>query len=226
MRVASHIERVPDNWTFKDDGVAAGFDSHVREQLPWYDLVTEAVVQISRHYIGEGGLVYDIGASTGNIGRALSPVLRDRNANLVSIEESSEMAELWSAPGELVVTNALAHPYQRFDLAVCMLCLIFNSPSDSAALLHVLKRNVAPGGAIVVVERMLPPDGYLSIVTSRLTLHAKRMAGATGEEIVTKELSLAGAQRPLDPALLAELGAVEWFRYGDFAGYVIEGASW
>ncbi|WP_321900045.1 hypothetical protein, partial [Paraburkholderia heleia] len=44
--------------------------AHVHEQLPWYDLATETVVHFARHYIPNGGRVYDIGCATGNVGRA------------------------------------------------------------------------------------------------------------------------------------------------------------
>lgn len=213
---------IPAEWTFSTPSVAQGFDSHVREQLPWYDLVTQAVVQIGRHYIGNGGLVYDIGASNGNVGRALASVLGQRNARLVGIEESVAMAERYDAPGSLHLARAETYDYEPFDFAVAMLTMMFVRPSDVENLIARLLSNVLPGGAIVLVERTLPPSGYASIVTSRLTLAAKASMGADGDAIVAKELSLAGVQRPLDPQMLARFGAVEWFRFGDFAGYLIE----
>lgn len=215
--------KIPSLWTFDDPAVADGFDDHVREQLPWYDLVTDGLTQIGRHYIGNGGRVYDIGASTGNVGRALAPILRDRSAEFVAIEESPEMASRYRGPGELVVGSVEDFEFSDFDLTVAMLALMFLRPSDVPTLIERLVSHIAPGGALVIVERMLPPSGYLSIVTSRMTLAAKASAGAPAEQIVAKELSLAGVQRPLDPRMLTAHGAVEWFRFGDFAGYVIEG---
>ena len=61
--------QIPDSWTFKTDEVAQGFDSHVREQLPWYDALTQLVAMIARHYLPVGATAYDIGASTGNMGK-------------------------------------------------------------------------------------------------------------------------------------------------------------
>lgn len=212
----------PGAWTFKTDGVAEGFDLHVRQQLPWYDFVTNAIVQIGRHYIGDRGLVYDIGASTGNVGRALEPVLLARRAELVAIEESEAMAKLYRGPGNLCIARAQDYDYEHFDLAVSMLALMFNRPDEVSPLVEKLVSRIRPGGALIMVERMLPPDGYLSIVSSRLTLEAKRSAGADAEEIISKELSLAGVQRPIDRRLFEYHGAIEWFRYGDFAGWVIE----
>ena len=43
--------KIPNTWTFESVEVADGFDLHVREQLPWYDLVTGAIGQIARHFI-------------------------------------------------------------------------------------------------------------------------------------------------------------------------------
>ena len=117
--------KIPTEWTFKSSDVAEGFDNHVREQLPWYDLVTDGLRQLARHYIPQNGLVYDIGASTGNMGRALNETLKERNARLVALEESEEMCELYDAPGELVKIDAMDYKFQPFDLGICFLVLMF-----------------------------------------------------------------------------------------------------
>ncbi|MET1062467.1 MAG: hypothetical protein ABWX71_06190 [Aeromicrobium sp.] len=205
--------------------MAAEFDQHVREQLPWYDLVTSAVAQIARHYVPPNGLVYDIGASQGNIGRALRAILDERGALLRAIEPSAEMCDQYQGPGTLECVAAQDYDFDPFDFGVAMLALMFVPAAEVPALLARVTANIRPGGALVVVERTLPPAGYMSIVTSRLTLAAKAAAGAPADQIIAKELSLAGVQRPVDPALLARFGAVEWFRFGDFAGYVIEAAA-
>lgn len=213
---------IPAAWTFKNEDVARQFERHVREQLPWYDVATAAVAQIARHYIGSNGLVYDIGASTGNIGRAIAPTLDERGAKLIAIEESAEMAARYAGPGELVIARAEDVEYEPFDLAVSFLGMIFLRPDDARDLLRRLYARVRYGGAIVIVERMLPEHAYFGIVSSRLTLAAKRNAGVPADEIIAKELSLGGVQRPLDRRILEPFGAIEWFRFGDFAGYVIE----
>ena len=46
-------------WTFETEEIATSFDAHVREQLPWYEMVTEAVVYITRNYLRQGGMVLD-----------------------------------------------------------------------------------------------------------------------------------------------------------------------
>lgn len=213
---------IPRSWTFEDSDIAQGFDRHVREQLPWYDLVTGAIAHIARHYVPTRGLVYDIGASTGNIGRALAGLLSEREAELIALEASPQMAEQYHAPGHLIVADAVDFPYQDFDFAVLFLVLMFLPVQQRPRLLSTLRQHVKPGGAILVFDKCEVASGYLARVLWRLTLSGKLAAQVPSDEILAKELSLAGIQRPLRPEEVCG-GAVRWFQFGDFSGWVIEG---
>lgn len=212
---------IPRNWTFKDAGVAKGFDRHVREQLPWYDLTTGVVAHIARHYILENGLVYDIGASTGNIGNAIAETLKSRNARLVAIENSAEMANLYTGPGEIVIADATEFRFEPCDFVVCFLVLMFIKPTLRAGLLSRILECLNPGGALVILDKCAPVAGYPSVVLQRIALAGKIAAGISAEEVVQKELSLGGVQRPLCVKELPQ-NAIEMFRFGDFAGWLIE----
>lgn len=214
---------IPLNWTFERHDVATAFDRHVREQLPWYDLVTGAVAHVARHYIPERGTVYDIGASTGNIGLALAETLDERRARIISIERSEEMAAMFAGPqaGNLVVADATDFSFSEFDVSILFLVLQFMTISERYALMERLRRLVRPGGAIVIVDKCEATAGYAATVLWRLALAGKVAAEVPPADIVAKELSLIGVQRPLGPQ---EIGAdwIEFFRFGDFAGWLIE----
>ncbi len=211
---------IPREWTFENTKVASGFDRHVREQLPWYDLVTGAVAHIARHYIPKGGLVYDIGASTGNIGQAIEETITERKAKLVGIEASAEMCARYKAPGELVQIDALDYRFQPYDLAICYLVLMFLPVGKRQEFIDYLKSLIKPGGALLIVDKCEAATGYEATVFWRLTLAGKIAAGVDAESVIAKELSLSGVQRPLDPAMLGD-DAVQWFRFGDFAGWIV-----
>lgn len=214
---------IPTNWTFENASIAASFDAHVREQLPWYDLATGAVAHIARHYIPKEGVIYDIGASTGNIGRALEPMLLERGADLIPIEASQEMALQYIGPGaeNLIVGDAADQEYQPCDLIICFLTMMFLPVCGRAAFLNYLRSHLRPGGAMIVVDKCQATSGYAATVLWRLTLAGKIAAGVQPSEIVAKELSLGGVQRPLSSAELPE-GAIEWLRFGEFCGWLIE----
>lgn len=213
---------VPREWTFKTPAVAKAFDSHVREQLPWYDIATGIVTHVGRCYVPNGGVVIDVGASTGNVGRALAPLLAARDASLIAIDNSAEMAKTYDAPGQFVVADALEFDFAERapDLVVCFLSLMFVPVAVRVGLIERIQASLRKGGAVLVFDKMAPTAGYVGTVAYRLTLAAKYEAGAKPEEIIAKELSISGLQRPMTPDELP--GFVEVFRFGDFAGFVFE----
>lgn len=215
--------RIPEKWTFDNEEVAGNFDNHVREQLPWYDIVSRAIAQIGNHYIPENGVVYDIGASTGNIENVLSDILKSRNVVFIPIEKSHEMAGKYLGQYPVLIKDATQVDFMKFDFAVCFLSMMFIPPHKRVALVDKLMYNLRDGGSIVVVEKTTPVDGYISTVLSRLTLKEKLLQGVEPKDIITKELSLSGVQRPIDPnKLFSNYKYTEFFRFGEFAGYVLE----
>jgi len=212
--------KIPRDWTFKTSHIAGHFDRHVREQLPWYELTTGVLAHVARHYIPEGGMVYDIGASTGNVGLAIADTLKARHAQFVPLDNSPQMKRQYRGPGELQIADATEFDFQPFDLAVCFLSLMFVPPSKRPALIQKLTGLVRPGGAIVIFDKTVPATGYVATVLWRLALAGKVAAGADARDVIAKELSLSGVQRPIKPNELP--GAVEIFRFGDFAGWIIE----
>jgi tRNA (cmo5U34)-methyltransferase len=207
---------------FKFSGAMVGenFNNHVKEQLPFYEMVTNAVTMIVRNYLPENGLVYDIGASTGNITANIKELALSRNAKVESIERSEEMAKSWNGYGILHTANAADFSYKNFDVCVCFLVLMFLSVEERTHLLLNLKSKLKQGGIIIVVDKLLVDGGYFGTVMRRLTLDCKLKNGASAEEIISKELSLSGVQRPMTKS---ELTGQEFFRFGEFVGWVIEG---
>lgn len=214
---------IPNDWTFKRDDIANAFDQHVREQLPWYDLATGVVAHVGRHYLPEGGRMYDIGASTGNITNVLRDIIEGRGVKATSIEASQEMCNIWAGTGELELADCLHYDYQPFDFAVVFLVLMFLPEKKRAEFLETLYSQLEVGGAIIVFDKIAHTGGYLGNVLARLTLAGKKATGVSSDDIVSKELSLGGVQRPLNLANLPILRmyGTKIFQFGEFAGWVI-----
>lgn len=216
--------KIPYDWTFENSDVARGFDQHVREQLPWYDLATGAVAHIIRHYLPQDGILYDIGTSTGNIPKAIAEIVKTRNALVIPVEASEEMATCYSGPGkENMIIGDITQCIDDigpFDVAVFFLTLMFIPVRERDELLRAMRDKMQPGGVIIILDKVLPKGGYLGTVLSRMTLAGKVASGVPAGEIVAKELSLMGVQRALSPE--GKTGWKEWFRFGEFVGWVIE----
>ena len=214
--------KIAKEWTFKSSEVAAKFEQHVKESLPWYELATGIVAHIVRAYVPVGGRIVDVGCSTGNIGRAIASTIGARRASLAAIDDSEAMGAVYDAPGRFICADAAEFDFaaEEPDLIVCFLALMFVPTRARGALLARMKQSLRPGGALIVFDKMIPQPGYRGTVAYRLTLAAKRDAGVSAEDVIAKELSISGIQRPMEPQELA--GFAEIFRFGDFAGFVWE----
>ena len=208
------------DWTF--NGFAKNFDSHVREQLPWYELVTDSVAYIARNYLPKGGLVYDIGCSTGNMTLALSDLVKARNAKLIAIDEDINMAEVYKSNTNnaypISISDAIKYQYESFDVAILMLTTMFFPVASQKEFLDNIYDKLNYGGAIIIVDKVCDESGYFATVMKRLTMYWKLKNGAKHEDILNKELSLSGIQRPIS----IPTNAKQFFQLGEFKGWVIE----
>lgn len=215
------------SWTFETPEIAKSFDSHVREQLPWYDMVTESVGYIIRNYLPQDGTVIDIGASTGNLIDKILPLIEERNGTVVAIEKSPDMVNILSSKynGDdrviILKDNVIDLKIPYAEVYVLFLTLMFIPIEHREYVLNKIRQRCTFGGAIIVVDKICDHEGYFSTVLKRLTMHFKLQQGAKAEDVLTKEMSLAGIQIPIDPAILGS-DAKQFFRMGEFAGWVIE----
>jgi len=220
--------KIEKNWTFKSQEVADHFDNHVREQLPWYDLASESVVHFVRHYLPHNGLVYDIGASTGNFYRRLYDLINDREATYVAIDNSEEMIDKWKdiyleSNYRIHHADADDYDYKSFDCGILFLVLMFIPYASRKRLIKQLYEQCKPGGVIIIVDKEEQPYGYYGTALHRLTLQGKINQGVKPQEIIDKELSLQGVQRPIRYyELFDEYKPRQFFRFGEFQGILIE----
>lgn len=209
------------DWTFKSKDIAKGFTKHVNQHLPWYPLATNLVKCIVENYIPADGILYDIGASRGNITRELSSLIESRNISACSFEVSKEMVAEFEGVGDIFEMDAVDID-GCFDVSVCFLTLMFNSIEKRARILDNLLSQVREGGCIVIVEKFeIESGGYPSTVQRRMTMRQKLESGVSHEDIVDKELSLSGVQRPMRLSELDKFSLSEFFRVGEFRGFIL-----
>ena len=214
------------SWTFETLEIANTFDNHVREQLPWYDMVTESVAYIIKNYLSENDTVVDIGASTGNMIEKILPLVQERSCYITAIEKSESMFDKLKNKYanesciELVDSDVMDIELPKAKVYILFLTLMFIPIHQRQKLMQRIKDKCEEGGVIIIVDKVCDHHGYFSTVLKRLTMHFKLLQGAKPEDVLIKEMSLAGVQIPIDISLLGN--AKEFFRMGEFAGWLIE----
>ena len=109
------------------------------------------------------------------------------------------MADLYTGPqkGHLIRGDALEIDFEPFDLAICFLVLMFMPVAVRGEFIKRMRASLRPGGAIIIFDKCEPSKGYVATVLWRLALAGKVAANVPAEDIISKELSLSGVQRPL-----------------------------
>jgi tRNA (cmo5U34)-methyltransferase len=205
------LKKISD-WKFEN--IATEFDSHVREQLPWYDLVIDSIAFIVKNYIPKNGKIYDIGGSTGNVKKLLIETISDRNLDYYILDNVSEM-------NPDILGDAVEYDYQPFDCAILNLTLMFIPVKHRRELLLSLYDKLNVGGCIIIVDKFIQNESYISTIFRRMTINWKFNNGVSCDSIVEKELSLSGIQIPLYHTDIEYYRAQKFFQFGEFSGYVI-----
>lgn len=207
---------------FEFSKIAEKFDEHLSGQLYWHsNFVNHFLPEIASVFMAEKTNVYDFGASTGNVELALSSMIKPRSINFIPVEKCQEMADIYKGDRSAVILGDFLNVYiNEFSFATCVLSLCFVHPSKREDFIHSLKSNCMVGGAFLVLEKMKSKGGNIGSALSRVTWRNKIENGESLDMVINKELSLSGAQYPLDERELEGFELV--WAYGDFRAYIWE----
>ncbi len=144
--------------------------------------------------------------------------LESREVECINVDDSNEMEGLFSGIGKFENHNLCDFNPETYDVTVMFLALMFIPVYRREYLIGQLISKQRKGGALIVVDKFTPANSYLSKTISRMTFLNKLKAGCPKEEVIEKEMSLIGVQRPCDVSLFDKFE--RWFQVGEFIGYV------
>jgi tRNA (cmo5U34)-methyltransferase len=215
--------KIPENWDFNNKETVSCIDEHIPSELPWYPLALNMACFLARCYLGNGSSIIDLGCSTGAVTRHLSETINDRKVSCLSIDSSENMVSEFSGLGIVKCGDMRNHEsIPEFDVAILMLSLMFTRADGRSDYLHNLEMKCRPGGAIIIVDKILIEPAYLNKNLGKLTSKLKFESGVNEADILKKDLSLCGIQRPTRQEDFFFNGYEKWFQAGEFAGYIKE----
>jgi tRNA (cmo5U34)-methyltransferase len=222
-------------WAFDDD-VTNVFDDMLERSIPQYDTMRGLVYELGKEFLSAGGTVVDLGCSRGE---ALAPFVATfgARASYVGVEVSPPMLEACRkrfaselATGDLSLLDLdlrTGYPDVDASLTLSILTLQFVPIEHRPRVVRSVYEHTAPGGAFVLVEKVLGNSAPTDDLMTRLYYGLKRANGYGEEEIERKRLSLEGVLVPVAAAwnedLLARAGFEEvecFWRCLNFAGWV------
>lgn len=229
-----HLPPSGARWAF-DESVAACFDDMLERSIPQHAEMRRLVTALGLRYVRANSDVLDLGCSRGD---ALAPFI-ERAADarsFVGVEISPPMlaaaAERFrDVPPPRVQLLSLdlrsAFPVAVPSLVLSVLTLQFVPIEYRQRIVRAVFEALLPGGAFILVEKILGADGVLDAVLVDEYLALKVASGYTPEEIARKRLALEGALVPItaewNESMLRHAGFAHvdcFWRWCNFAGWI------
>jgi tRNA (cmo5U34)-methyltransferase len=225
----------PGSWVF-DEQVAGVFDDMLRRSIPGFLDMRETCAALGRHLLRPGSLVVDLGCS---LGGALAPyVSGGSQVHALGFDTSQPMLDIARARFQEDIEGGrvrlayhdLTDGYPDHDparLVLFVLTLQFVPVPLRPQLLRAAFDHLEPGGALLLVEKVVAADEDVARLLVRVHHEQKERNGYTREEIRDKDIALIDRLVPLtaaqNEALLADAGfrTVECvWRCLNFAGWI------
>lgn len=207
-------------WEFDAD-VTDVFDNMLARSIPQYDVMRREVFEIGSRFVKHGTCVVDLGCSRGE---AMAPFVDRFGAyvRFVGVERSAPMLEAARARfAGLILSKTIEifdrdlrswYPPASASLTLCVLTLQFTPIEHRAGILSRAFENTIPGGAFILVEKVLGRDRAMDELLVERYLAMKAANGYTREEIERKRLALEGVLVPVTYRWNEELLAAAGFR--------------
>lgn len=190
------------DWTFANFGPE--FDDHVARHLPGYFDVQNLVGIVAEHCVPHGGVIADLGCSTGQTARTIADRLPRRWLSIYMYDADPSMlavAEEEMHP-ERVRPNATCHYYRvslpcdlhhdQASLTTALWILQFIDPQHWVPILREARLSAAPNGVLLVAAKTLMPDPRFQSVAESALDDYKDGQGVSPAERAAKTKSLRG----------------------------------
>jgi tRNA (cmo5U34)-methyltransferase len=216
--------------------VANVFDDMVNRSVPFYGEIQRMMAELAADHAKEGTDVYDLGCSTGTTMIGMDTLVKP-DIRFVGIDDSQEMLDKckmklmeigFSRDYELRCSD-LSQGITISNASVVVLCLTlqFVRPIYREQLLKNIYDGLNPGGALILVEKILAEESSFNRDFIKYYYNYKRRNHYSEMEIAQKREALENVLIPYklseDISLLRDRGFAHcetFFKWYNFAGII------
>jgi len=216
--------------------VAKVFDDMVNRSVPFYEEMQRMMSELTIDHYQDNSYVYDLGCSTGTTMIYMNETL-PQQIPFVGVDDSKDMLdkcrEKLNAAG---ITREIALETADFndqvvikDASVVILCLTlqFVRPLNREKFLKQVYDGILPGGALIVIEKILAEDSELNRGFIKYYYNLKRRNNYSDIEISQKREALENVLIPYklseNITLLRNAGfnhCEVFFKWYNFSGFI------
>lgn len=221
-------------WAF-DNEVTDVFDDMLSRSIPQYDLMRQLCFELASRYVQRKTAVIDIGCSRGEAMAKLVDRFGAQNL-FIGVEVSEPMLEAARQRFAKLIDVGVVDirdmdlrqefPSHRASVILSVLTLQFTPIEYRLGILQNIYNHLEPGGALILVEKVIGGSANLDADFVSLYYDIKRRNGYTEDQIQRKRLSLEGVLVPLTARMNEEMLQIVGFKQIDSFWRVLNFAGW
>jgi tRNA (cmo5U34)-methyltransferase len=200
-------------WEFTP-AVVDVFPEHVRASVPYYDAIQDLVAEAADWLLPDDGILVDLGAATGTTAhriaqrhpaRHLRVTLYDRERAMLD-RAAETLAGVSSLHVDYVQADIRRDPigHEEADLTLALFILQFLPVPDRVRVLRNAHQAAARTGALIVAEKVRPPDARWAEIASDASHDWKAQHGIPDSAIRAKARALRGVLQPYPETTLRQ----------------------
>ncbi|NPA03360.1 MAG: carboxy-S-adenosyl-L-methionine synthase CmoA [Epsilonproteobacteria bacterium] len=214
-----------------DEEVATVFDDMIERSVPFYKENLKLIKELLIRNLPQGGVVYDLGSSTGSL--LIDLALKRKDLKLVGIDNSLAMikrakrkAKAFGVEIEFFHQDILEYKFNLADAFVSNYTLQFIRPLKREGFIKNISSSLKKGGVFIFSEKVISEDKKLNKELIDIYFEFKRSQGYSDFEIAQKREALENVlipftlQENLEMVKNANFSYVEViFRWANFATF-------
>ena len=182
-----------------DEAVARVFPDMIRRSVPGYTTIIPMIGLITERYAQDDSACYDLGCSLGASTLAMRHGLKNRNCELIGIDNSPSMIERCrhyveldneQTPVSLVCQDITQISFSPCSVVTLNFTLQFIEPTQRLALLSNIYQSLKPGGVLILSEKICFDDRNEQSELEELHWLFKRANGYSELEVSQKRSAL------------------------------------
>lgn len=217
----------PYKWEFNQE-VQEVFDSHVRKQVPQYELFHKFISDISMFFISDNTNILDIGTQTGEL---LQKLYYNESCKYIGIDTSQSMIDIaqkkFGNKYTFIKQDIMNYQIDNCSVITMMLVLQFIRPENKQSVIDRVYKCLNKGGVFLFVDKIKTQCVDIHDIYNDKYYDFKRNSGLQDKEILDKNISLRSIQKCISLEENIDILKKSGFRkldifmkYGNFVGIV------
>lgn len=178
-----------------DASVASVFDDMLNRSIPFYEDQVKLIAHFASLFLQDGGRVYDLGSSTGNVLFALSSLAP--KAECIGLDNSSAMIErarlksnAYGGSVRFEEADFLSYKLLDSQVVIANYTMQFVRPMQREKMIEKVFKSLKSGGVFLMGEKMISAEKTLDRAMIEHYYSYKSLQGYSKLEIVQKREAL------------------------------------